>query len=67
VFINVIENKNEQCTVWNGVVMLIMTQKTGDDFYIISYNFVKVVSVKWGKVTITHYALKIFSLIKFKC
>jgi hypothetical protein len=26
--------------------------KTGDDFYIISYNFVIVVSVKWGKVTI---------------
>ena len=26
--------------------------KTGDDFYIISYNFVIVVSVKWGRVTI---------------
>ena len=25
--------------------------KTGDDFYIISYNFVIVVSVKWGRVT----------------
>ena len=46
VVINVIENKNEQCTVWDRVVMLIMTQKTGADFYIISYNFVIVVSVK---------------------
>lgn len=26
--------------------------KTGDDFYIISYNFVIVVSVKWERVTI---------------
>ena len=61
--INVIENKNEQCTVcnrvkneqctvWNRVVMLIMTQKTGDGFYIISYNFVIVVSVKWERVNI---------------
>ena len=27
VVINVIENKNEQCTVWNRVGMLIMTPK----------------------------------------
>jgi hypothetical protein len=30
--VSVIENKNEQCTVWNRVVILIMTQKQEMNF-----------------------------------
>lgn len=52
VVIDFVENKNEQCTALNRVVVLIMTQKQEMMCIYNFINFVIVVCVKWGRVTI---------------